>query len=105
MGWETRGNNLYYYRKKRIVGRVVSEYVGRGLMAQEIELMDLTERKERYDRIRAMRQQKEEFGFFDNQVSQMNLLVDHMVGGFLIISGFHKYKGQWRRRRNVNYKR
>ena len=31
MGWEKRGNGLYYYRKKRMGQRVVSEYMGTGL--------------------------------------------------------------------------
>jgi hypothetical protein len=101
MAWERRGNNIYYYRKKREAGRVISKYVGKGVMAREIASMDLAERKERYDRIRAMRQQEEEFGLFDNQVTQVSLLVDQMVGGFLIIVGFHKHKGQWRRRRDA----
>ena len=105
MGWEARGSNSYYYRKKRIAGRVVSEYVGRGTMAREIALMDVAERKERYEKIRNIKQQREEFGLFDNQVTQVGLLVDQIVGGFLIIAGFHKHKGQWRRQRDVNKQR
>ncbi|MFH1698776.1 MAG: hypothetical protein ABH882_06940 [Candidatus Omnitrophota bacterium] len=102
MAWEARGNNIYYYRKKRIARRVISEYVGRGEMAREIALMDLAERKERYNRIMIIRQQREEFGLFDNQVVRVNLFVSKMVVAFLIITGFHKHKGQWRRQRYVN---
>ncbi|MFH1622252.1 MAG: hypothetical protein ABIA97_03930 [Candidatus Omnitrophota bacterium] len=74
-------------------------------MAREIALLDLAERKERYDRIRVIKQQEEEFGFFDNQVTQVSLLVDQIVRGFLIVAGFHKHKGQWRRQRDVNKQR
>lgn len=105
MAWETRGNNRYYYRKKRKAGKVVSEYVGSGLAAQEIALMDLEERKERYNRNMIMRQQKEEFGVLDQQVTQLSLLVRGAIEIFFIVSGFHKHKGQWRRRRDVNNQR
>lgn len=99
MAWEERGNNKYYYRKKKIDGRVISEYVGRGVRAQKIALIDLTMRKDRKEERRNIRQQKEKFCLFNNQVIQMSSLVNQMVGGFLIISGFHKHKGQWRRKR------
>jgi len=45
MGWEKRGNNLYYYRKKRDGDRIVSEYVGNGRMAQRISVEDREERE------------------------------------------------------------
>lgn len=105
MAWETRGNNRYYYQKKRVAGKVVSEYVGRGVMAREIALMDLEEKKERYDRNRVMRQQEEEFGLFNQQVVQLSSLVKGAVEIYFIVSGFHKHKGQWRRRRDVNKQR
>ncbi len=102
MAWEARGNNTYYYRKKRLAGKVMSQYVGRGPMAQEIALMDAAARKERYNKVMNIRQQIEEFGSFDRQVSQVSLLVNQAVAGFLIITGFHKHRGQWRRRRDAN---
>ena len=40
MGWETRGNGTYYYRKVRRGGRVCSEYVGRGLVADMLADID-----------------------------------------------------------------
>lgn len=105
MAWEERGNNKYYYRKKKIDGRVISEYVGKGARAQQIALLDLKIRQDRKEESINIRQQKEKFYLFNNQVIQMSLLVDRMVGGFLIIAGFHQYKGQWRRRRDVNKRR
>ena len=45
MGWETRGNGKYYYRKRRIGDKVVSEYVGTGPGAELI-----AELQRNYDR-------------------------------------------------------
>lgn len=102
MAWETRGNNIYYYRKRRVGCRVISEYIGRGAIAQEIAFMDLETKEERLEKSRRVEQQLGEFSLFENQVTQVSLLVDRIVGGFLVISGFHKRKGQWRRRRDAN---
>ena len=46
MGWETRGNRQYYYRKARIGGRVRSEYVGSGDFAQFSAALDDEKREE-----------------------------------------------------------
>ena len=35
MGWEKRGNNKYYYRKKREGKRVISIYFGKGEKAKK----------------------------------------------------------------------
>ena len=47
MGLEQRGNATYYYRKKRRGVRVVSEYVGRGELAQFAALIDGSEKRDR----------------------------------------------------------
>ncbi len=44
MAWESRGNGSYYYRKQRIGGRVVSEYVGQGEVAGLVAQLDAIER-------------------------------------------------------------
>jgi len=44
MGWETRGNGSYYYRKVRDGGRVRSEYVGAGMLAEALAGLDEIDR-------------------------------------------------------------
>lgn len=100
MAWETRGNNSYYYRKKRVGGKVISEYVGKGLVAQKIASMDLAERQERNKEVEATKKGMNDLKLLDKEATQLNSLMKQMVEGFLIVSGFHKHKGQWRKMRN-----
>ena len=51
MAWEKRGNNSYYYQKRRIGDRVVSDYIGAGPVAEMIALTDADERQRKeYER-------------------------------------------------------
>jgi hypothetical protein len=56
MAWETRRGRQYYYRKKRVGTKVVSEYVGTGQFGQLVELMDLQSRQEREEERRQIRE-------------------------------------------------
>jgi hypothetical protein len=47
MGWEARGNRLYYFRYRKINGRVTREYLGAGAVA---ELAFAADRLRRADR-------------------------------------------------------
>ena len=94
MGWETRGNSRYYYRKKRQKGKVVSEYVGTG----EVALMASQLDQEQKDTIR---EERAEMGLLEQKEAQLNTLIKRLIGGIFLISGFHKHKGQWRKKRNV----
>jgi hypothetical protein len=100
MAWEMRGNNRYYYRKKKVGGKVVSEYVGRGLVAQEIASMDLVGRQERNRELGVIKKERYELGLLDRQVMHSISVMNRLVGVLLIMSGFHKHKGQWRKERN-----
>ena len=42
MGWETRSGNRYYYRKRWVNGRPVSEYVGAGMSLSLIHISEPT---------------------------------------------------------------
>jgi hypothetical protein len=100
MGWEKRGNNLYYYRKKRDGDRVMSEYVGNGRMAQRISVEDREERERKWKEIEAMAQKRDSFRVVDQHAVQTSRLIKQVAEVFLIMAGYHKHKGQWRKARN-----
>src|SRR3954454_3977837 len=100
MAWKRIGNHSYYYRSRRVGGRVVSDYVGRGevatLMAQVTEL-DRLERDERREEEQDEREaaEREEMRF-----AEWFAAVEDLANGALMAAGFHKHRGQWRRRRH-----
>ena len=98
MGWEKRGNKSYYYRKRRVNGRVCSEYVGRGAIAQisvEIIQNDQRDRKTGREAIRCVQQDEKAI---DRQLATAEAAIYAITDAKLSAEGYHKHKGQWRRR-------
>lgn len=96
MGWEIRGNNQYYYRKMRKGKKVISEYMGSGLLAKEIAFMD----KRKKEQKEATRKKKAMITALDVEIEQALKYIKNMTDCILLISGCHKHKGMWRKRRN-----
>ena len=70
MGWEKRGSGQYYYRKKRVNGRVVSEYAGSGILAEATQMLDQIE-KEKTDLEKTEQQiEKEQAAAIDQAIDQ-----------------------------------
>ena len=102
MGVEARhkAGNLYYYRKRREGDRVVSEYVGGGLV------VDLAQKRTEIDKeireAQAIQRQAERLSSaqIDAALDEFSNIVDTLTTAVLISMGYHQHKGQWRRRRN-----
>ena len=100
MGIETRHDGkLYYYRKRREGDRVVSEYVGGGVVA------DLEQKRAEIARARreAEREQlkaaKMSMAEIDKALNEFGHTVDTLMAAELLLNGYHQHKRQWRRRR------
>ena len=46
MPWEKRSNNRYYYRRRKVGGRVIAEYVGSGVLADLAAYLDDLNRRD-----------------------------------------------------------
>ena len=100
MAWE-RG---YYYRVRRVNGRVVREYVGCGRPAEIIAQRDELERdKEREVRrldAEALRHKKAELHALDADLEALIEITDLLARAALVAAGYHQHKrGEWRKRR------
>lgn len=99
MGWETRRGKRYYYRKKRIGGRVVSEYAGAGEIAELGARLDAIERAEREDARAAIRRERQEIAEQDRLARELGDLAQALARAALLAGGAHTHKGQWRKRK------
>ena len=104
MSWEYRGNNKYYYRKKRLGNRIVSEYVGRGEVAELIAATDVMNRNQRKMERKStdliIQNLKKTFLYSDKIVKEFENKVDTVVKTHLILNGYHQHKGEWRKIRS-----
>jgi len=101
MGWEDRGGQLYYYRKRRNGPVVSSEYFGSGSVADLISEMDRMDREERRLERTKRAEKRIELAELDAQAAAFSSAVRAILSAALIISGFRPHKGQWRKRRHV----
>jgi hypothetical protein len=96
MGWE-RG---YYYRVRKVNGRVVREYVGAGEIAELVAQMDALERERRRLEALDQRQEKGELKALDTELKTANEMIDLVARAALLAAGFRQHKrGEWRKRR------
>ena len=101
MAWEDRNGSQYYYRKRRVGGRVVSEYVGAGYAGELAESFDAEDRQEAEYKRREMRKQKQQAAALDRQEDEVEKLTRAFTRACLLLAGYHTHKGQWRKKRNV----
>jgi hypothetical protein len=98
MGWERRGNNLYFYRKEREGSRVKSIYVGRGEIAKMISQFQSSSSV-----IEKLACQTNTAN--DIQSARPVVLFEQVIQlleqAALITAGFHTHHRQWRRKRNA----
>jgi transposase len=100
MGWETRerGVTSYYYRSVRSGDRVRKEYVGTGLIGQIAAQLDEYERRQKEEKSLYWKEEKERLVQSAAFLQELTEAAEVLVRAYLLASGFHQHKGQWRRR-------
>jgi hypothetical protein len=97
MAWEDRNGRKYYYRKRRVGKRVISEYIGAGLAGELSALYDL-EDKFKTDVQRAeLMQAKEDASKLNGQIREVERITKAMTRAVLLLSGYHAPRRQWRK--------
>ena len=97
MGWD---QGRYYTRSKKVRGRVVREYVGRGFLAAMAAELDADEREQREDERAALRAARAELADLDAALGRVCQEADLLARAALVASGFRQHKrGEWRKKR------
>lgn len=99
MGLERRGSKTYYYKKRRLNGHVVSEYVGRGDLARFAALTDALLRRERLERTQRAQAERNEWAEQDAMLDRLEESLRLLVWAYFLTHGYHMHNGQWRRTR------
>lgn len=100
MAWETRKNGRRYYtRSVRSGGRVLREYVGCGLVGEAAARADEEERERRRDERDRQRRDHEEAEHAARAVAALAAEAEAAVERVLSAAGYHRHRGEWRRRR------
>jgi hypothetical protein len=101
MGIEQRRNgNLYYYKKRRVGSKVISEYQGGGELVPILQHIEARERAQRVAERERQRIERMSMAEIDKQIDDFSRMVDNLMEAELISKGFHQHKRQWRKRRN-----
>ena len=100
MSWEQRRGRSYYYRKMREGERVRSKYLGAGIVAQICAGDDDAKRRDRAAQRAADRAARHAEAQIDRQLAGVESAIAAMTHAALLAAGFHKHKGQWRKKRH-----
>jgi len=101
MGWEERNGKRYYYRKVRQGERVITIYVGSGQIAEICARDDERNRTNKKNKCQALKKELKELCQPDVEIDSITAQINTLTAAWLYAWGFHKHKGQWRRRRNA----
>jgi hypothetical protein len=99
MAWEERRGRSYYYRSVREGQRVRKEYVGGGTLGQLLSLHDELERCLRKEEETSWKEEQERLKRSAGFVRELEEAAQILTRAQLLVSGFHKRKGEWRRLR------
>ena len=100
MSWETRkkGTKRYYTRSRREDGRVVREYIGGGVLGRLAAQLDEIEHRKREEETAYWREERERLEQNAAFVDELEKAAEILSQAYLIAAGFHKRRGEWRRR-------
>jgi hypothetical protein len=96
MPWDRR----YYYRARKIGGRVVREYFGRGEIAELVAAVDAADRGDRQDRADRVRAFRADLDRLDALVEQADAALAAVARAALLAAGYRQHhRGEWRKTR------
>jgi hypothetical protein len=92
--------NGYYYRNKRIGGKVVTEYIGNDLYAHLAQLQDDEKRQEAQAQRQEWQATVDAEQALDTMLDEVTALVNAYAGAVMLVNGYHVSANRvWRKRR------
>ena len=102
MGWEARGNGRYYFRYRKVDGRVTRQYLGAGGVAELAAAADALRRADRRAAMEGRRAEEASWREALAPLLELSRVADLMARAALLAGGYHRHARTWRKRRNVH---
>ncbi len=99
MAWKLRRGKRYYYHSRRVGDRVVTEYLGRGPAAEMAAKKADEVHTERRRKAAAERELQLQAVAEDAELVELTAWCDVLFSAALLVSGYRKHRGEWRRTR------
>ena len=100
MSWETRAGSRYYYRAKKVNGRVVKQYIGSGEVAGAMAGLESLDRERREEQRAEVKAERDRLDALDQRVADLSAAVDAALNDALTAAGYHRHdRGAWRKAR------
>jgi hypothetical protein len=97
MGWDNRG---YYYRSRKVNGRVKREYIGAGPGADLAAQLDAGRRADQEAARQSEHARRQELADLDAPLDALDELVDLVARAALLAAGYRQHRrGEWRKKR------
>jgi hypothetical protein len=103
MGWEARGRRLYYFRYRKVNGRVTRQYLGAGAAAEVAAAADALRRADRRAESEARRAEQARWAEAAAPLKELSWAADLLARAALLAAGFHQHsRSSWRKKRYVH---
>jgi hypothetical protein len=102
MAWERRRRGYYYYRSKRVRGRVVKQYYGSDPIGQLAADLAEEGRARRAEDAAALRAEQARLEALDRPPAALDRACALLAAAALTAGGYRRWNfGEWRRRRDA----
>ena len=101
MGWERRAQSrdTYFYTARKVGGRVVKTYIGRGPLAEVAAAQDAAVKAERRASIAAVRNMATLMAPADSTLRALAHVCELLAAATLAAAGYRRVHHEWRRSR------
>lgn len=100
MSWEGRRKGNYYYRARRVNGRVIKEYIGSGAEAEEAAKRDVEAREAARKRDKAFLAFQKENDKLEVMFQIVDICIEVLMEHTMTAAGYHRTnRGPWRKKR------
>lgn len=102
MPWLHRGDTRYFYRMRRLNGRMTAEYLGRGRAAHQAAAEIEERRRRRHQQAQAVVDHEARYSDGLEALNELCQASDLLAKATLVANGYYQHaRGAWRRRPNV----